>query len=343
MKSRFVEFVSPYNVRVGQDDLKWPQPNKLLIKTTVSAISSGTELLVYRGRWPKNCSVDETISSLSDNFRYPLKYGYSTVGEVLDVGPGLDQSWIGKRVFSFNPHESLFTASPHDTISIPDNVDTLDACMLPNMETAVNLVMDGHPLIGERVCVFGLGVVGLLTTAVLNATGLESLTTFDTFDVRRDASVRLGAHRSIDPAQIAECSSDNVPNAVGDLLGSADLTYELSGNPEALNSAIEVTGFAGRIIVGSWYGSKTAEINLGGSFHRSRLKICSSQVSTIAPEFSARWTKTRRMDLAFSFLRKVRPSSLITNRFHISQAASAYELVDRKPGEAIQVIFTYED
>ncbi len=343
MKSRYVEFMSPYNVRVVQNDPQWPQPDKLLIKTTISAISSGTELLVYRGRWPKNCSVDETISSLADNFRYPLKYGYSCVGEVLDVAPGVDRSWIGKRVFSFNPHESLFTAAPQDTISIPDNVDTLDACMLPNMETAVNLVMDGHPLIGERVCVFGLGVVGLLTTAVLQATGLERLITFDTVEGRRDASVMLGADRSVDPAQMAECPSDPGPKAIDDFRGSADLTFELSGNPDALNSAIEVTGFAGRIIVGSWYGSKTSEINLGGSFHRSRIKICSSQVSTIAPEFSARWNKSRRMDLAFSFLRKVRPSRLITNRFHITQAASAYELVDKKPGEVIQAIFTYED
>ena len=343
MKSRFVEFFAPYNVRVSENEPEWPQPDKLLIKTTISAISSGTELLVYRGRWPSNCSVDATISSLSDNFRYPLKYGYSSVGEVLEAGPGVDQSWVGKRVFSFNPHESLFVASPQDTILIPGDVATEDACMLPNMETAVNLVMDGHPLIGERVCVFGLGVVGLLTTSVLAHTGLERIVTLDNVASRRTASLGLGANHSVDPSVLSECSSDPEPNGVDNLRGWADLTFELSGNPEALNAAIESTGFSGRIIVGSWYGSKTSEINLGGSFHRSRIKICSSQVSSIAPEFTARWTKSRRMDLAFSFLRKVRPSRLITNRFHVSEASKAYELVDRKPDEVIQAIFTYED
>lgn len=343
MKSRYVEFVSPYSVRVAEGSLKWPQPSRLLVRTELSAISSGTELLVYRGLWPKNCVVDETISSLSDDFSYPLKYGYSAVGTVIDVGAGLDQSWVGKRVFSFNPHESHFTANPQEVFIIPDQVASEDACMLPNMETAVNLVMDGHPLIGERVCVFGLGVVGLLTTAVLKTTGLERLVTLDTVASRREASLRLGADQSVDPHDLSQCLSESGRDCHQDLRAWADLSFELSGNPDALNAAIEVTGFAGRVVVGSWYGSKTSEINLGGYFHRSRIKICASQVSSIAPEFTARWTKARRMDLAFGFLQRIRPSGLITNRFHISEASLAYGLVDSKPGEVIQAIFTYED
>jgi threonine dehydrogenase-like Zn-dependent dehydrogenase len=323
--------------------MEWPQAGKVLIKSEVSAISAGTELLVYRGLWPKNCVVDQTIQALADNFSYPLKYGYSTVGHVIDVSPHVDSSWIGKRVFCFNPHESHFAASPEELIPLPHDIDSYDAAMLPNMETAVNLVMDGHPVIGERVCIFGLGVVGLLTTAVLNYVGLEHIATFDRIEARRNAAIMLGANSSTDPTVAFACEPDSATQDHNRFSGWADLSFELSGNPDALNSAIEVTGYAGRIVVGSWYGSKQTDINLGGYFHRSRIKITSSQVSSISPEFTGRWDKRRRLDLALRFLRKIKPSGLITHRFDINLAAGAYQLVDNKPDQVIQAIFEYKD
>lgn len=343
MKSKYIEFSSPYNVRVLESDIVWPQPGRLLIKTIVSAISSGTEMLVYRGQWPKNCVVDETISSLSDDFSYPIKYGYSSIGRVIAAGSGVDTSLVGKRVFSFNPHESLFVCGPADVIRIPDDIESEDASMLPNMETAVNLVMDGHPTIGERVCVFGLGVVGLLTVAVLSRVGLEHLATFDGLEQRRNLALELGADSVHDPSVCLADSNLGKPIDSANFRRWADLSLELSGNPLALNSAIEVTGFAGRIVIGSWYGSKHADINLGGYFHRSRINISSSQVSTISPEFLGRWTKKRRLDLAIDFLRKVRPSRLVTHRFNINEACLAYDTIDKKPHEIIQAIFVHED
>jgi threonine dehydrogenase-like Zn-dependent dehydrogenase len=121
----------------------------------------------------------------------------------------------------------------------------------------------------------------------------------------------------------------------------ADLTYELSGNPLALDQAIAVTGFNGRVVIGSWYGQKHADLNLGGRFHRSRIRLISSQVSTIAPEWSGRWTKSRRLHVAWEMLQHVRPAHLITHRFPLAQASQAYALLDQHPEEAIQVLFTY--
>jgi threonine dehydrogenase-like Zn-dependent dehydrogenase len=122
----------------------------------------------------------------------------------------------------------------------------------------------------------------------------------------------------------------------------ADLTYELSGNPGALNQAIAVTGFNGRIIIGSWYGTKRADLNLGGSFHRSRIRLISSQVSSIGAKWGGRWTKTRRLQVAWQMLQSVRPEPLITHHFPVEQAELAYALLDQHPEEAIQVLLTYE-
>jgi len=196
------------------------------------------------------------------------------------------------------------------------------------METAVNLVQDGAPRLGERVAVLGQGVVGLLVTALLARFPLGSLAAVDGFARRREASLLAGAGKV---------------HAPGDApTGDRDLIFELSGSPEALNQAIALAGYGGRIVVGSWYGQKCAPIDLGGRFHRNRLHITSSQVSTIAPELSGRWDKNRRLAVAWRMIEQLGPERWITHRFPITQAESAYRLLDEQPGETIQVVLTYE-
>lgn len=80
---------------------------------------------------------------------------------------------------------------------------------------------------------------------------------------------------------------------------------------------------------------KRAEIDLGGSFHRSRIKLISSQVSTISPELSGRWDKSRRFDVAWKALERIQPEKWITHRFSLEDAAKAYQLLDENPQETI--------
>jgi threonine dehydrogenase-like Zn-dependent dehydrogenase len=96
------------------------------------------------------------------------------------------------------------------------------------------------------------------------------------------------------------------------------------------------------VVIGSWYGQKRPDLNLGGRFHRSRIRLISSQVSTLAPEWTGRWSKARRLQVAWCMLEQVRPARLITHRFPLTQAAQAYALLDQHPEEAIQVLLTYE-
>jgi 2-desacetyl-2-hydroxyethyl bacteriochlorophyllide A dehydrogenase len=343
MKRLSLEFSKPHQVTVTEELLPGPAPHQVLVQTTCSAISPGTEMLVYRGQWPESLLLDETIPALARRFSYPLKYGYSCVGRIVEIGSEVDSQWLDKQVFAFNPHESYFLTSPDQLIPLPLSMPPSEAALLPNMETAVNLVMDGKPLIGEQVAVFGQGVVGLLTTAVLGRFPLACLLTVDGYSLRRQRSLEFGATESLDPGGVDII--DGLRKWVqAEQPGSGfDLTYELSGNPTALNQAISATGFGGRVVIGSWYGSKRADLELGGRFHRDRIKLISSQVSHLAPEFTGLWTKSRRLAFALRMLEESRPSSLITHRFSILQAAAAYDLLDRMPEEAIQIIFSYED
>jgi threonine dehydrogenase-like Zn-dependent dehydrogenase len=282
-----------------------------------------------------------TIKALSTPFRYPLKYGYASVGEVVAVGSGVDQHWRGRQVFCFHPHESHYTATIEDIMGLPAPVDPKEALFLPNMESAVNFLMDGRPAIGERVYVFGQGIVGLLTTALLAQYPLHQLVTFDRYSARRRASLDAGADIALDPEDPASTdilSDAGVPDVTA---GPADLVFELSGNPQALNQAIRVAGFGGRIVLGSWYGGQEAQLDLGGPFHRNRIKLISSQVSTLSPELSGRWTKKRRINMAWEMIRKCKPAQFISHQFPLTRAKEAYELLDKHPDEALQVIFTY--
>ena len=124
--------------------------------------------------------------------------------------------------------------------------------------------------------------------------------------------------------------------------GEADLAYELSGNPAALNTALALTRFSGRVVIGSWYGAKKNELDLGSFFHRGRVSLISSQVSSLAPHLTGRWNNKRRLDLAWKMLRLVRPSNCITHRFALADASLAYSLIDHCPEETIQVIFDHK-
>jgi threonine dehydrogenase-like Zn-dependent dehydrogenase len=216
-----------------------------------------------------------------------------------------------------------------------------EAVFLANMETAVNLTLDAAPQLGEKAVIFGQGIVGLLTTALMAMFPLSTLVTLDLHPLRREQSMRMGARDCLDPSHL-----DTAPQ-LERLLGSpaqgggADLTFELSGNPDSLNPAIDVTGFDGRIVVGSWYGDKRAAIDLGSAFHRRRLRLVSSQVSTIAPGLTGRWTKSRRLGLALELMSQIQPSRLISHTFPIASAAEAYRLLDRSPEACLQVVFTY--
>jgi 2-desacetyl-2-hydroxyethyl bacteriochlorophyllide A dehydrogenase len=335
VKRKTLYFTAPHQVELREESFPAPGADEVLVETTFSTISAGTEMLIYQGRFPRDLEADSTISSLRGGFKYPLAYGYACVGIVRETGAQVDRNWRDQLVFAFQPHTSHFIATPDALLPIPTSLSPDSACFLPNMETAINLVQDGAPIFGERVLVLGQGIVGLLTASLLSEFPLEVLVTADCYPLRCDSSP-VARRLSLDPH-----AAGFRQEAKGLLKQGADLTFELSGNPTALNDAIALTTFTGRVVIGSWYGEKPAEIELGGKFHRSRIKLISSQVSTIAPELEGRWDKARRFAAAWKAIERIKPEKWITHRFSIDDAAEAYRLLDESPQETIQILFTY--
>ena len=342
MKRRILYFTGPRQVEVREESLPAPGADDVLVESLCSAISAGTEMLVYQGRFPRHLETDAIIPGMRSGFKYPLAYGYACVGVVRETGSRVDGAIRERFVFAFHPHASHFITPADSLFPIPDSLSPQTACFLPNMETAVNLVQDGAPILGERVLVLGQGIVGLLTGSLLKDFPLEALVTVDPFDLRCKMSQAENQASAIPVCKTLVPDEPDFRAQARSVLGQgADLTFELSGNPSALNEAIALTRFSGRIVVGSWYGEKPVEVDLGGSFHRSRIKLISSQVSTLSPELEGRWDKSRRFEVAWKSLERIKPEKWITHRFSIDQAAEAYRLLDDDPQEAAQVLLTY--
>lgn len=338
MKRSVLVFREPFAVELEEEETPAPAEGEALVQTEYSALSSGTEGLVYSGLFPRDMELDSSIASLRSAFGYPLRYGYAAVGRVVEVGKAVSREWAGQRVFSFQPHLSAFTARVSELVPLPEDISPQEGAMLPSMETAVSLVQDGAPLLGERVLVVGQGVIGLLTAGLLARMAPASLITLDRFPLRRRTSEQLGAAASLDT------EDPKLEAVLGAWLPSdgADLALELSGVPEGLNTAIQWTGFSGRIIVGSWYGAKPGHFDLGGRFHRSRIRLVSSQVSSIDPQLAGRWDKARRLGLTLDWLKRLAPGRLISHTFPLHRADEAFELMYTRPDETLQIVLRHE-
>ena len=202
MHRRTIYFTAPRQVEFREEPLPVFGADEVLVETICSAISAGTEMLVYRGEFPNKV---DAIDSISSGLHYPTSYGYASVGRVTEIGKSVNSEWGNRLVFSFQPHTSHFITKPETLIPIPESLSPEAACFLPNMETAVNLVQDAAPILGERILVLGQGIIGLLAAALLKEFPLETLVTADHYPLRREASLSLGITASLDPTAADFC------------------------------------------------------------------------------------------------------------------------------------------
>jgi threonine dehydrogenase-like Zn-dependent dehydrogenase len=330
-------FTAPHTVQI-REALLTPTANEVLVQVHCSAPSAGTELLVYRDQLPAALELDPSLSVLREQSGYPLRYGYASVGHVITCGANIDPSWLGRRVFALQPHASHYLAEPATLLPVPDALPDEAAVFLANMETAINLVHDGAPLLDERVVVLGLGIVGLLTSALLAQFPLAALHGIDPQASRRASAATLVG---MSTHEISTATQRDSLRARLGAQGNADLLFEVSGEPQALELALDLSGYCSRIVIGSWYGSKRCALPLGGTAHRNRVNILTSQVSTVAPALTGRWTKARRFDSAWTQLQRVQPQRWIDARLPLTSAPQLYQRLHQCTDAPLQALFVY--
>jgi threonine dehydrogenase-like Zn-dependent dehydrogenase len=234
-------------------------------------------------------------------------------------------------VFGFAAHQDRFCARTSDLIQL-GGLSWDDAVFLPSMETALGIVHDAHPRLGDRYCVAGQGIVGLLVTRILVSMGVGVIS-LETNPFRRRISREAGA-LSLDPG------NPGLPTDIAKLTGGHgwDCAINCSGSGKALQTLIDLAPADSTIVEASWYADRTVPLGLGQAFHRRRLRLVSSQVSYLSPAMGTGWSKTRRFAVVLDLLDRLRPSHYISHRFPMDKAEKAYAVLSDPEAEVLQVV-----
>ena len=291
--------VEPGRAELRDETLPPQQAGDVLVRTLHSAVSRGTETLVFRGEVPRSETQRMRAPFQLGDFPGPLKYGYSSVG-VVEEGPA---TLLGRTVFCLHPHQSRFVVPAEAVHPVPDGVPAGRAVLAALMETAVNALWDAAPRVGDRIAVVGAGTLGLLVTWLAARLPGCSVEAIDTQPARRAVAEQLGAGFALpDTAQ-----------------GDADLVLHASGQPAGLVTALRLAGFESTVVELSWYGTRDVALPLGEAFHARRLRLQSSQVGHVAAAQRSRWPLRRRLALALSLLREPALDALITGRAPLAE------------------------
>lgn len=327
--ARAVSFTGDRRAELEWVELSPPGPGEVAVRTELSAVSAGTELLFYRGAVDPGVDVDTALPGYREPARYPLRYGYAAVGRIVALGAGVDRARLGRRVFAYRPHQEAFVCGDGELVDVPGGLDPVRAALLATMETAVTLLLDAAPRIGERVAVIGQGAVGMLTAA-LAARSLASTWAID------PVPARLELARALSGARATFCT----PGDAAALAGSFDVAIELSARPAGMQLGLDLLCPGGRLVVGSWY-AEPVPLSLDARIHRSRHSITFSQVSRIAPELWPRFDRARRHAIAFDWLGAVPVDAMITHRVPLADAPAIYRELDERPAGLGQIVLVH--
>lgn len=266
----------------------------MLIEARFGALSRGTERLVFAGRVPSSEIERMRAPMQVGEFSFPVKYGYTSVGRVLEGPPEL----VGRHVFCLAPHQTVYWAPSAFVTLLPADLPAERAVLAANMETALNGVWDAEIKAGDRVAVVGAGVVGCLVAFLCaRHPGVEA--SLVDVDARKSAVASAIGVRFVAP--------DDIRGA------QADVVLHASGSAAGLITALAAAGQETRVVELSWFGDATPALPLGGAFHARRVTLRSSQVGSLPPSQRARWTHRRRMEMALALLAAPELGALINS------------------------------
>lgn len=275
-------YSGPGKVEIRQEPLLRPGHGEVRVRALYSAISRGTEALVFNGRVPESEFERMRAPHMAGHFPFPVKYGYSAVGQIESKFEELH----GRTIFTLHPHQNFFNIPRSDLTVLPPNVPPQRAVLAANMETALNAVWDAAPSPADRIAIVGAGVVGSLVAYICGQLPGAEVTLVDINPARGELTRVLGVDFATPEKAKGDC----------------DLVIHASGNTVGLDTALALAGDEATVLELSWYGDTKVLASLGGAFHSRRLRLISSQVGRIAPSHRPRWTHARRMSAAVALL-----------------------------------------
>ena len=314
-RARAFWIAAPGIGELREEDVAPPSSDEVLVRALYSGISRGTESLVFHGHVPSSEFQRMRAPFQAGEFPAPVKYGYASVG-VIEAGRS---DLRGRQVFVLHPHQTRYVVPAEAVHLLPDGVPPQRAVLAANLETAINVLWDARPHVGDRIAIVGAGTVGCLAGWIAGRIAGCDVELVDV-NPRRAAVARALGVRFARP----EHAADNV-----------DVVIHASGSPSGLDVSLRIAGFEATIVEASWYGDAVVPVPLGAAFHARRLTLRSSQVGHVAASQRARWDTRRRMRLALAMLADSTVDVLITGESPFEDLPRVMARLATEPGDTL--------
>ncbi len=296
------------------------------------------------------------VATVRSRLDQPSALGYSSAGTVIAVGEGVTDINVGDAVACAGAGYAVhaeFACIPRLLLArIPNpSVSFEEAAFSTVGAVALHGIRTGDVKLGDIVAVIGLGLLGQLTVQALKAAGCR-VVGLDLRQARVDLALRLGADfASTSSSAFGEmCFEHSGGHGADVVLITAETPssdpVNLAARVARDRAVVVAVGTVGLDIERKLYYEKELDFRIPRSYGPGRYDAAYEQKGRDYPIGYVRWTETRNMEAFLQLLAegKLDLKSLITHRFPIAQAASAYELITGKTGEpSLGVLITYSD
>ncbi len=300
--------------------------------------------------------VFSAIGAVRSRLDHPTALGYSSAGTVISVASDVTDIQIGDRVACAGAGYAVhgeFACVPRLLIAkIPsDSTSCEEAAFTTVGAVALHGIRTAEVKLGDTVAVIGLGLLGQLTVQLLKAAGCSVLG-MDIFSGRAELALHLGADGSSESADdfASLCSEQTHGNGVDAVLIAAETPssdpVNLAGEIARDRGVVVAVGTVGMDIERKLYYEKELDFRISRSYGPGRYDSAYEQKGRDYPIGYVRWTETRNMEAFLHLLAegKLDLRSLITHRFSIHQAQSAYRLISGASGApSLGVVITYDE
>ncbi len=357
------------NVEIVDLPLPRIEKNQLLIKTTCSLISGGTERMLIKfgqsnifqkaKQQPEKFKevlnkmvVDGPISTLNaveNKLEEPIPLGYSNVGEIIAKGDNVSDYKLGDRVVSNGPHAEFVVVNKNLCAKIPEKVTNDEAVFTIPASIGLQGIRLAEPTLGETFVVCGLGLIGLLTAQLLKANGCNVLgLDIDNKKIKIAKSLGIDSFSSLNNQDsINWCKKYSSDIGVdGVFITSAtdsNSPIDIASQVCRKRGRIILVGTSGLNINREYFYKKELTFKVSCSYGPGRYDPSYEKYGKDYPIGFVRWTEKRNFEAVLNILKnkKVDFKSLITNRFKILEAKKAYEFL-YKDSNYIGILFDYD-
>ena len=345
-----VQFQAPREVALVECDAQPMVTGGVRVRTLFSGISAGTELTAYRGSNPCLTRTWDAQARLfregTPTFEFPVTgWGYSEVGEVVevadDVAVGASGPAPGDVVFGIWGHRSdaVVPAANVAARVLPPGRDPIEGIFARVGAIALNAVLAADTHLGDRIVIFGQGVIGLLATRLAVLAGAR-VAVVDVNPRRLQAALAFGADEAI-PADVPGGAGTTARVWAGD--GGADAAIELSGNDRALHEATRAVVVDGTVVASGFYQGGAAHLRLGEEFHHNRVRIVASQISGTPLALGRRWNQQRLVSVVMEqvFAGRIDTGALVTDVVPAAEVATAFARLDAGDPDTLQIVLRF--